>query len=91
MKKQILKSLLWVFIGIVWAGLDKLAMYLVEMQYSTRVAPNQVDDDAAYTTLKNHNAFMNITDYVYFAGFVVIIYFIAAIWMKRTQPRIVVK
>ncbi len=91
MKKEILKTLIWVFTGIVWAGLDKLAVYVIEMQYSARIAPSQVDDDAAYAVLKTRNPLMNIIDYVYLAGFAVIIYFIAAIWMKRTKPGIVVK
>jgi hypothetical protein len=91
MKKELLKTLLWVFTGLGWAGLNKLAVYLVEMQYSAKVAPNQVDDDSAYTVLKTHNSLMNVIDYIYFAGFVVIIFFIATIWMKRMKPGVVVK
>jgi hypothetical protein len=91
MKKEVFITMLWVFIGIVWFGVHQLTSYLVEMQYATNVAPKQVEDDAAYTAIKSHHTVIELIDYVYFAGFLVIVFFIAMIWTKRSRTKLIVE
>ncbi len=86
MKKESFKTLIWICIGVVWTGAYKMAAYLAEMQYSSKVAPSQLDDDNAYAVMKTHGAVISLIDYIYFAGFLVIACFIVMIWIRRIKP-----
>jgi len=83
MKKQIIYSLIWLFAAIIWTGLDKVLTYQAEMQYSAKAATSQVDNDAAYTVLKTHSTVINLIDYGYYAGLIIIVLFLIRTWMKR--------
>lgn len=66
-------------------GAHSVAVYLVEMKYSSKVAPSQVDDDNAYAVLRTHHVLMNSIDYVYFIGFFIIAGLIIMTWLKRPK------
>ena len=83
MKKQIILSMIWIFVALIWTGLDKVLTYQAEMQYSAKAATNQVDNDAAYTVLRTHSTVINVIDYAYYAGLVIIALFLIKVWAKK--------
>jgi hypothetical protein len=70
---KILKSALWLLAIAVWGGLYKIATYLIEMQYA-QIAPQQVDDDNAYTILRSHDTVMYIVNGIWLLVALYLIY-----------------
>ena len=85
MKKVTKKILFWMLIAAIWTGIEKVGIYLLEMQYASKVAPNQVDDDNAYTVLKTQSTSITIIHYLYLVGLLVIIWMIIKTYLKNNK------
>ena len=88
MKKVTLKILFWMLVAALWTGAQKLSLYIMEMQYAGKVAPNQVDDDNAYAVLKTHGTASTVIDYVYLSGLVVIVWMLIRVWTNNKKQHI---
>ena len=87
MKKVTLKILFWMLVAALWTGSQRVALYLTDMQYAAKVAPNQVDDDNAYSVLKTTDTAITIIHLVYFTGLVIIVLMIVRVYIKsKKQP-----
>ncbi len=88
MKNKGIKTLLWLLIAAVWTGAQKLGLYIMEMQYASKVAPNQVDDDNAYAVLKTHGTASAVIDYAYLSGLVIIVWMLIRVWTNNKKQTI---
>lgn len=83
MKKKIFGTVILIFLGFLWSLTHTWGQYLIDMQYSTNIAPDQFNDDTmAYQLLKNQHHFNGLVDTVYYVGLVLIIVWIVWIWVK---------
>jgi hypothetical protein len=88
MKNKGIKTLLWLLIAALWTGAQRLGLYIMEMQYASKVAPNQVDDDNAYAVLKTHNTANTVIDYVYLSGLIIITWMLIRVWTSNKKRTI---
>lgn len=88
MKNKGIKTLLWLLIAALWTGAQRLSSYIIEMQYTSKVAPNQVDDDNAYVVLKTHGTASSVIDYVYLIGLALIFWMIRRVWTNNNKQTI---
>ena len=90
MRKKIIKTALLLVAMAVWSGIVRWVRYKLEMYYS-KVAPNQMDDDSAYSTLQTHNSVGTIIFIVCFLVYILLalqIYFVWAEKKARTASEI---
>jgi len=84
MKKEIITSVLLVFlIGIV-SKLHLFIDYIISQQYS-KIATNQVDDDSTYTVLSSSQTAHLLSDYIFYAVILFAIFILFRIWYKKIK------
>jgi hypothetical protein len=84
MKKEIITSVLLVFlIGIV-SKLHLFIDYIISQQYS-KIAANQVDDDSTYTVLSSSQTTHLLNDYIFYAVILFTIFILFRIWYKKIK------
>ena len=82
--KNAINTVVAVIIGFLWSLAHTWGQYLVDMQYSTGVAPDQFSDDSmSYQLLKNQHHFKGLIDTVYYVGLILIIAWIVWAWIKN--------
>ncbi|MCX6795584.1 MAG: hypothetical protein NT165_02580 [Candidatus Falkowbacteria bacterium] len=88
MKKPIIKTVLIVVLFIVWHLLRTWAQYLVDMQYSTSVAPNQVSDDTmSYQLMKSYPSIVSGINWAYAVGFILLLVWLTSVWWKYIKKK----
>ncbi len=79
-------TIILVIVMVVWGGLLQVANYLVN-QYYAKLAPQQVDDDSAYTIMHTSGMVHNIVWFVGFGVFILLIWFIIRAWVKYGKSK----
>ena len=70
---KIVKSALWLLAIAAWGGMYEIVNYLIEMQYA-QIAPQQVDDDNAYTMLRSHDTVIYIVNGIWLVVVLFLVY-----------------
>jgi len=79
-------TIILVIAMVVWGGLLQVATYLVD-QYYAKLAPQQVDDDSAYTIMHTSGPVHNIIWIVGIGVFILLIWFIIRGWVKYVKSK----
>lgn len=67
-----IRTVIWVIVGIVWFAIYKVVNYQIAMYYSN-LAPQQLEDDSAYTIAKSQPIINEVVLWVFilFLAFIV--------------------
>ena len=74
--------MVWVIVAVVLSGAFKYARYQVDMYYSN-LAPQQFDNDNAYSLMQIHGTISTIVNLVYILTMVLIVCKVASIFISR--------
>ncbi|MFZ4648688.1 MAG: hypothetical protein ACOYMB_03595 [Patescibacteria group bacterium] len=88
MKKETTKTIIIAVFIIIWHFIRVWVQYLVDMQYSTSVAPDQLNDDTlAYQAIRMHHTVNSTIGIVYSIGLVLLIIWLIRIWWKYLKKK----